>query len=293
VREVIEAQESLNAITFVVRFQTSQFREHIQKLARKTYLIPLPSAVAGLLCAILGVRESVKEWESLKEFCEKKGILSGAELVKLGGYALEYTRIFKFDRDASGLSHLLRKLFILPELDPRERENVIKAVQELTPIKKSEVLFDSTYKFAISLNDENMLRECVRRINDLDLEFDIFGGNDYNFVHYIGDVRYGSLIKSRDGRGYCPITAFEEVRAATGSFNVLFDAEELGSTAIVQPTVIPAYVGADIRERFVFSYGADLIVREPLDVINDGVSKIFVYPAAKFVVKWGGRARER
>ena len=45
----------MHALTFIIQFQTAQFKKHLLKLFRGTYLIPPPSVVAGVFGAILGV----------------------------------------------------------------------------------------------------------------------------------------------------------------------------------------------------------------------------------------------
>ena len=84
----------MRAITFVVHFQTAQFKDHLHKLVRKTYLIPLPSSVAGLLGAILGVYYS-----ELKQFCRKSNVLTGAIILGFEGYVTEYSRMYKMGKD--------------------------------------------------------------------------------------------------------------------------------------------------------------------------------------------------
>ena len=199
----------MKAITSVVRFITAQFKDHTQKLVRRTYLIPPPSAVAGFFGAILGL--SRKElWENSDK------LLAGAELRSLEGRAVSICRIFKIDRPIKSLIRLLEDYHKLGTLSERKRKEVINGIQGLLTIKESEELYMAEYKFAVASTNEQLIEEGAERLKELDFEYEVFGGNDYNFVEYVGGVRRAKLIKSTKGRGYCKLRDFEKLE--TGIF---------------------------------------------------------------------------
>jgi len=224
----------LYGFTFFISFETAQFKKHIAKLYRSTYLIPLPSTIVGIVGAILGVTR-----ENLRKFSSDKNIHAGAELICFDGTAYELARIHQF-----------------------------KDGRQLIPtIKRSEFLYNPKYKFAVAMSDRSVLEECMNRISSLDFEFEVFGGNDYNFLASIGKPNLGKVIESREGRGYCPLRFFYSIKPDDDKAIVSSD-----------------YVHANIREKYVFAYKATIACRKELPVVNDGKSKIFVYPARDFIV---------
>jgi hypothetical protein len=236
-------------------------------MTRNTYLLPPPSAVAGLVGAILGIpRTRLKYWS------EEKNLLSGAELKKLEGFAVECARLFKFDRNAEQLKKLFNQF-------TKGSNEACKEIAELRPLKKSEALFGATYKYAVSSSDEAMLEELLKRLRTLDFQYEIFGGNDYNFPLFIDKPLEAKIIKSKAGRGYCPTRLLESLKAER-NYQVISTLRQLSTSG---PIIVPGYVSAEVREPYLFAYGADLIVREELDTVDDGESRIFVYPAWKFV----------
>ncbi|RLE92298.1 MAG: hypothetical protein DRN04_10665 [Thermoprotei archaeon] len=269
----------LTAITFTIRFLTAQFKEHAQKLVRRTYLIPPPSAVAGIFGAILGVPR-----EKLYDFCREKCILAGAELLSFEGYFSQVSRIFKFDRDAMQLVKLLDSWYKIHTLSRGKRDEVFKAISELMTIYRSEVLYKPEYKFAIVSSDIGVIREGIRRIRDLNFEFEVFGGNDYHFVDFVGSVKEARLVDSSVGRGYCPQSKFKEVKASNFTITRYPERTRIDGRT---PLVVPGYIGGNIDEWYIFVYGADIITVEPLKVVDDGESRIFVYPAHEYFVRWG------
>lgn len=267
---------SRKALTFRVCFKTAQFKLHFQKLARRTYLIPPPSAVAGLFCAILGVPR-----EEMKKFCRERGVLAGAELLSLEGYYVTVSRIFKFDRNDKELVKLLEEWVFLKPSGERDLADVYKDVVGLMPIKESEELFRPSYKFAIAA-DGSVVDEGLRRIRELDFEYDVFGGNDYHFVEYIGDVRVANLTKGREGGGYCPVDYVQSIKAQ--SCNVVFDTGVLLKRSSARtPVATYALVGPEM-ERLVFVYGATIVTKNDVDVVQDGESSIFVYESARYMI---------
>ncbi|MEM4889652.1 MAG: CRISPR-associated protein Cas5, partial [Thermosphaera sp.] len=210
-------------MTFIVRFSTAQFKDHMQKMTRRTYLIPPPSAVAGLFGAILGLKE--------RELYEVSGeMLAGAELRFLGGRTVTSTRIFKIDRSPSELIKLLRRYY-----SGERSKEIIKDIQGLLTIKESEELYAPEYKFAIASSNEALIKEGLRRLREYDFEYDIVGGNDYHFVEFIGNPKPARLEESLEGYGYCRCEDFERVEAS--SFDVIWEARSTngGSTPLIMP----------------------------------------------------------
>jgi len=234
----------LKALTFKVRFITAQFKDHTSKLTRRTYLIPPPSVVAGIFGAILGLKR--------KELAElSKGMLAGAELKSLNGRIVTLARMFKF-----------------------------KEMQAILTIKESEELYMPEYKFAITSNNEPLIDEGIRRLRNFDFEYEIFGGNDYHFIEFIGEPRIAKIVQDREGYGYCPREYFERIEAE--SFNITYNTgaiEEMKS-----PIVIPVMFLANVNKEFIQVYGAKIITKRELNVVDDGESKIFVYEVNPFLV---------
>lgn len=256
----------MKALTFRVRFITAQFKDHVSKVTRRTYLIPPPSAVAGFFGAILGL-----EREELAKLA--KEILAGAELRYLGGRITNLARILTFDRPTSELLALIKKYY-------EDRSKVLKDVQELFPIVESEELYMPEYKFAIASNNESLVEEGARRLRELDFEYEVFGGNDYHFVEYVGDPRPANVQSSREGCGYCPREDFERIEAK--SYNIVFDMDVIKKfkNAIVMPVTFLAKINAE----FIQVYGAKIIAKRELNVVDDGESKVFVYEVHPFLV---------
>lgn len=257
----------MKALTFVARFLTAQYKDHMQKLTRRTYLIPPPSAVAGVFGAILGLKGS-----ELYEASDR--ILAGAELRSLGGRIVTIARIFKVDRPLTALVSLLRKYYS----GERSRE-VVKDVQGLLTVKESEELYMPEYKFAIASPDETLIEEGLRRLKEYDFEYDVFGGNDYHLVEFIGNPRSAEVEKSLEGYGYCRLEDFEGAEA--GSFDVAWEVKWLRREGA--PIVMPVTFLADVKEDFIQVYGAKIKLKRECDVVNDGESKVFVYRVKPFL----------
>ena len=265
----------MKALTFIVRFQTAQFKLHFQKLARRTYLIPPPSAVVGLYGAILGVSRS-----KLKSYCKKQSILAGAELRNLEGYYVTLSRIFKFDRDCKGIISLLEEWLSRKPKGRRTLSDVYRDIIGLTPLKESEELFKPEYKFAIAGKDAT-IEEGLRRLRKLDFEYDIFGGNDYHFVDYIGDVREAHLIKSREGSGYCPVEDVQHIGAR--EYEIIANTNYLSKNSMRFPLVISAPIGPEM-EPFLFVYKTNIITKLERIAVQDEESTIFVFDPCRCLV---------
>jgi len=260
----------VKALTFVVGFQTAQFKVHVQKLARRTYLIPPPSAVAGLFGAILGVPR-----DQLKDYCRRRRMLTGAELRSLEGCYTATSRIFKFDRDEKGIRRLLERWLKKPT-----DVQVYKDIVGLMPLKESEELFRPEYKFAVAAEDD-VIDEGLRRIRKLDFEYEIFGGNDYHFVHYIGDAREAHLIKSKKGSGYCPAEEVHSIDAR--EYEIITATSRLSERNVRFPVVISAPIGPEM-EIFTFVYKANIAAKSERYAVQDGESTIYVFDPARCFV---------
>ena len=267
----------MKALTFTVRFQTAQFRAHHQKLTRRTYLIPPPSAVAGLFGAIIGVPKN-----KLKSYCKEQNVLAGAELRNLGGYYTTLSRTFKFDCDVEEIRKRLMEWLSQKPRKGRSPEDVYRDVLGLVPLKQSEELLKPEYKFAVAAKDKTT-KKASKRIKELDFEHDIFGGNDYHFVDYIGDVcDEARLVISKNGRGYCPRDAL--LRIESQNYKVIIDPKySLWGNVRRLPLMIFDTVGPKI-EAFAFVYGANIITNVEIDAVQDMESTIFVYDPTRCLV---------
>lgn len=257
------------AVTFIVRFRTAQFKLHFQKLARRTYLIPPPSAVAGIFGAILGV-----ERNKLEAFCEENSVMTGAELRNLEGYYITLSRIFKFDRDARDIVRLLEEFWTHTPRGKRTLESVYKDVYGLMPIKESEELFKPEYKLAMVARNE-LVKKVLRRLRAFDFEYEIFGGNDYHLVEHMGKPREARVIKSKRGRGYCPASELEKIEAL--NYKIILNTKNSFSKSNLQPPIVFfADVGLQLKT-FAFVYGANIITKTERDAVQDEESTIYVY----------------
>jgi CRISPR-associated Cas5-like protein len=261
----------MKALTFSIKFYTAQFKDHAQKMTRKTYLIPPPSVVAGIFGAILGISK-----DELVKMSEN--ILAGAEMRFLGGRIVTFSRIFKIDRPTKELLKLLRLYHAGIKI--HKGINVLKDIQSLLTIKESEELYLTEYKFALASTDERLIDEGYRRIENLEFEYEIFGGNDYHFVDHIGKPKYAILEKSYEGYGYCPREDFNRIEA--DSFSIVRNIELITEKNI--PVILPVRFLANVNKDFLQVYGAKIISKRELDVVNDRESKIFVYNVKPFLV---------
>jgi hypothetical protein len=122
--------------------------------------------------------------------------------------------------------------------------------------------------------------EGIRRLRDFDFQYEIFGGNDYHFVEFIGEPRIAKMDRSREGYGYCPREYFERIEAE--SFNIAYSTSAIEGTR--SPIVVPVTFLANVNKEFVQAYGAKIITKRELNVVDDGESKIFVYEVSPFLV---------
>lgn len=256
----------LKALTFKIRFLTAQFKEHMPKMIRRTYLIPPPSVVAGIFGAILGIER--KELVNVSN-----EMMAGAELRSVGGHITTLARIFKMDRPAPQLLNLLKSYY-------RGDRNKIKEIRELLTIKESEELYMPEYKFAIASTNESLIDEGAKRLKELDIEYDLFGGNDYHFIEFIGEPKLAEVEVSREGYGYCPREDFERIEAE--SFNVIFNASVIETVKF--PIIMPVFFLANVNKEFFQVYGAKIITKRELPIVNDRESKIFIYEVSPFLI---------
>lgn len=262
----------MKALTFSIKFYTAQFKDHAQKMTRKTYLIPLPSTVAGIFGAILGISR-----DELARISEN--ILAGAEMKSLGGRIVTFSRIFKIDRSYKDLLNLLHLYYSGVKI--YKEINILKDIQSLLPIKESEELYLPEYKFAVASTDERLIEEGYKRIENLEFEYEIFGGNDYHLVEYIGKPKYARLEKSYEGYGYCAREDFNKIES--NSFSIVRDIELITKKEL--PVILPVQVLANVNKEFLQVYGAKIISKRELEVVNDEESKIFVYNVKPFLIK--------
>ncbi|MCF8884371.1 MAG: CRISPR-associated protein Cas5 [Aigarchaeota archaeon] len=257
----------MKALTFIVRFLTAQYKEHMQKMTRRTYLIPPPSVVAGMFGAILGLKK-----EELYKFSDE--ILAGAELRFLGGRIITSARIFKIDRPPSAITSLLKRYY-----GGERNKDLIKIMQSLLTIKESEELYTPEYKFAIASLNGALMEDFMKRLKEYDFEYDVFGGNDYHFIEFIGDPKPAELEKSSEGYGYCRREDFEGIDTET--FNIAWEMRGFGGE--LTPVIMPVTFLANIKEDFIQVYGAKIRLKSEREVVNDCESKIFVHKVKPFL----------
>jgi CRISPR-associated Cas5-like protein len=256
----------LKALTFKVKFITAQFKDHLSKLSRKTYFIPPPSSVAGIFGAIVGLdRKSLA--------IVSKELLAGAQMISLGGRAVTLARLYKFDRPGKELAKLVKKYY-------EDKNSVLKDIRELLTIKESEELYSPEYKLAVASSNESLIDNAFERIRNYEFEYDVFGGNDYHFVEFIGEPRLAEVKKSREGYGYCPSKYFERIEAQ--SFAVVHNKDSI-QELVTYPLVVPVMFLANVNKEFLQVYGAKVILSKEIDVVDDGESKIFVYNVGPFL----------
>lgn len=224
--------EEAGALTFRVSFETAQFKKHLIKLYRDTYIAPPPSAVLGMVGAILGVRR----WE-LREFSCEKGILAGAALLSHLGTINETMTVVKM----KNWNEYIR-----------------------TP-KRSVLLYRPEYKIAVASPDPELMERLEGRLSRLDFEFELFGGNDYNFVSWVGDVRRARIVRTREGYGYCRLSDLEGVE---GSGTLHIDEINEGESGIV---------------KYAFGQGIRLKLRSEVLAVEDGQHSILVHESWRFL----------
>ena len=222
--------ERYGALTFKISFETAQFRKHIVKLYRDTYLMPLPSTVAGIVGAMLGVDRS-----QLRDFTCEKELMTGSMLLSYEGTVSETMTVIK-------MKEWKREIIRTP--------------------KRNVMLFRPSYKLAVASSDRKLIGELKRRIEHLDFEFDPFGGNDYNFVSHVGEVREAALSLADSGYGCSKLS---EVIGVEGDGLIHLDD-----------------VNDGVITKYAFSYGAKLLVRRSL-VVQDEEHSIFVHSSWKFL----------
>ncbi len=225
-----ERLEDAGALTFKVSFETAQFKKHLIKLYRDTYIAPPPSAVLGMVGAIMGVKR-----RELKEFACEKGILTGATLLGYEGTVNETMTVVKM----KGWSKYIR-----------------------TP-KRNVLLYKPEYKIAVASPDPDLIKELEERLSNLDFEFEIFGGNDYNFASWIGDVKRAKLVKTKEGHGYCRLTDLEGMDGS-GTLHI----DEVNESEVM---------------KYAFGQGVILKLRREALAVDDGEHSILVHESWNFL----------
>jgi len=229
--------KTFHGITFKISFLTAQFRKHILKLYWDTYLIPLPSTIVGIIGAILGIRR-----RDLPDFVKKNNILTGAMLLEFEGEGDELATLFKY----------------------KENREFIRT------IKRSRFLYKPVYKFGVASTNEELISELYDRINNGEFEYEIYGGNDYHFIDYYGDVNRGEYIETIEAYGYSEKNHVEEIK----------------------PIKNPAFAKIDYVhnieqqeiESFVFVYQALIKVKKPKPAIKDSEHVFFIHNPLKYLL---------
>ncbi len=219
-----------SALTFRLSFETAQFKKHLIKLYRDTYIAPLPSAILGIVGAIVGVRR-----RELKEFACKKGILAGAVLLTYEGTVNETMTVVKMKN---------------------WREYI------RTP-KRSVLLYRPEYKVAVASSSQKLMKELEERISRLDFEFEIFGGNDYNFLSWIGCSRKARLVRTKEGQGYYRLT---DLKGMDGSGIIHID--EVNESEVV---------------KYAFGQGVTFKLKREALAVDDSEHLILVHETWKFL----------
>ncbi len=222
--------EEVGALSFTLAFETAQFKKHLVKLYRDTYISPPPSAVAGMVGAILGVRRGY-----LREFACERGLLTGAALLEYEGIVNETMTVVKM----KDWRHYIR-----------------------SP-KRNVLLYRPRYRIAVASPHMETVDELERRIRELNFEFELFGGNDYNFASYVGDVRRGRLVRTKSGHGYCRLSDLEGIE---GSGTVHLDD-----------------LNEENLEKYAFGHGVTLKLKGEALAVDDGEYRILVHESWKFL----------
>ncbi len=226
----VDRPEDAGALTFTLAFETAQFKKHPVKLYRDTYISPPPSAVAGMVGAILGVRRGY-----LREFACERGLLTGAVLLDYEGVVNETMTVVKMK-------------------DWR---------QYIRSPKRSVLLYRPRYRIAVASPDVKTVDELERRLKHLDFEFELFGGNDYNFASYVGEVRKGKLVRTKRGHGYCRLSDLDGVEG-----NGTLHLDDLNEENL---------------EKYAFGQGVTLRLKEEALAVDDGEHRILVHESWKFL----------
>lgn len=225
------AGDKYAALTFPINFFTAHFKLHKVKRYRDTYMIPTPSTIGGIIGAIFGVpREKILEW-----FREKM-LFTGAKLVEYDGVASDYETLLKFKN--------FNKLIRTPD--------------------KARIIINPTYIIAVA-GERSFIEELFERIENLEFEFFVFGGNDYHFTKGIGRPKFAAFRKSKQGEGILPVSQLDNIVPYEGA----------------RAKIFTEYVRGDFREDFVFVIGGRILAKVEREVVDDGENRIFVYDVVK------------
>jgi len=226
--------EPKRALLLTAEFQTAQFRKHLLKLYRDTYFMPLPSAIAGMAGAVLGIDKT-----QLKTFAREKNLFAGADLIEYAGIGSETSMILK-----------------------------LKGKEVIPTPKKSVFLVDPKYRLAISSPDTNFLEELRRRVDGRDFYYDVYGGNDYNFLK---DMRSEGLVdvsESNSGKGYCKLEDLDSFHPA--------DSKRQGFIQI-------DFVNDGSITKYAFGVMSTLVTKQKRSVAGRVEEAIFLHPAEIFL----------
>ena len=174
------------AFLFSISFSTAHFKLHTSKRFRDSYMIPLPSTLAGILGAIAGIkRRNLPTWS--------EDIFVGAKLVDYKGEFFELAKLWKF------------KGWNLP----------------ISTIERIKVLINPKYVVGVASPNKEKIEDLYYRLQNRHFEFIPYGGNDYHLVEDIGDVTWAKHIKAKEGEGYAPRSLINTVKQIDSSSVVL------------------------------------------------------------------------
>lgn len=131
-----------------------------------------------------------------------------------------------------------------------------------------------------------MIEKGLERLENYDFEYDIFGGNDYHFVEFIGRQMLAEVKKSIEGYGYCPLSYFEKIETEYQSYSILRDLSRIHE--IRHPIIIPTRFLANIDADYLQVYNAKITTNTEIDVADDGEDKIFIYTVKPFLIMHKG-----
>ncbi len=221
--------EKVDALAFTLIFETARFGGRRMGHLGGTYLAPPPSAVAGMVGAILGVMRG-----NLGDFACEKGLLTGAALL--------------------GYQGRVEDAMVLRELEGGGRSRSVERIS---------LLYRPTYRVAVASPDDDLIGELEGRIGRLDFDYGLFGGNDYNFLAWIGDLKRGRLVRTRRGIGYCRLS---DLMGFEGDGSIQID-EVRGDEAV----------------SYAFGHGVVLRLARDHLAVDDGGERILVHESWRFL----------
>jgi|GEM_PF-1571789 CRISPR-associated protein Cas5h len=158
---------------FSVTFFTAHFKRHETKKFRSTYILPPPTAIWGIVGAILGVSR-----RSLREFVRENNLIVGAELCGFKALANEKVALMSWNKNERGFA---------------------RAVEGF------EFLVEPSYRIVVC-SETDLINELKKRIEKKKFEFDIYGGISDCFLKDIKNENKSELEckESVEARGMVP-----------------------------------------------------------------------------------------